>query len=248
VDMHSDDRTVEIARSLGARVEFFERRGFSEPARAFAVEQATGEWIARLDADELFPPTLAARLLRVAQTGEAERVRMSCRNFLLGRQLKGTGWQMSRDRHVRFFRKGAVSFTEQIHEQPVAAGPDLELPPTEDFAITHFNYRDVSEFLSKLDRYTTVEAQQMAAKGRSRALRAHLPFALKEAADRYGRRGFLDGWRGFTLTWLMLTYRIVSWAKLCELEETGGRAAIEESYVREAERVLAGYQGQASLR
>ncbi|NHC16635.1 glycosyltransferase family 2 protein, partial [Motilibacter deserti] len=243
VDMHSDDRTVEIARSLGARVEFFERTGFMEPARAFGVEQATGEWIVRLDADELIPSTLAARLRQVAQTGEADRVTMSCRNFLLGRQLQGTGWQMSADRHTRFFRKGSLGFDDRIHARPeFVSGRDLELPPTEDYAIVHFNYRDVSEFLAKLDRYTTVEARQAAEQGRSRSLLSFAKPAIREAYWRYGRaRGFREGWRGAALSWLMLTYRVTTWAKLRELEETGGRASIEATYAQEAERVLAGY-------
>ena len=45
IDMYSDDRTAEIARSLGARVLLHEKTGFVEPARAYAEAQALGDWI-----------------------------------------------------------------------------------------------------------------------------------------------------------------------------------------------------------
>jgi glycosyltransferase involved in cell wall biosynthesis len=55
VDMHSDDKTVEIAEAFGARIFTHERVGYADPARAFAFARATGDWILILDADELVP-------------------------------------------------------------------------------------------------------------------------------------------------------------------------------------------------
>ena len=61
-DMYSEDRTREIAESLGARVVFHQREPFVERARRFAVEQARGEWIFLLDADERATPALLDEL------------------------------------------------------------------------------------------------------------------------------------------------------------------------------------------
>lgn len=245
VDMHSDDRTVPIARSLGARVELFERMGFADPARAFGLEQATGDWVISIDADELVPPTLASRLRRIAEDDEADLVRVPRRNYLLGAELHATGWQMEFERELKFFRRSAMRYTGDIHDfaRPLDGKRELVLDPVADLAIVHFNYRDLSEFLSKMDRYTTVEAQQRADEPDSWKLRSHVRTIGMEFAYRLLRtRGYRDGWRGFTLSWLMATYRLLVWAKLRELHETGGRSAIEESYAEEAERVLAGYR------
>jgi len=73
-DMCSDDRTVEIARNLGATVVTHKRTGYVEPARYYAISQATGEWILVLDADERMTVKLGARLIAVAKEGKYDVV------------------------------------------------------------------------------------------------------------------------------------------------------------------------------
>jgi glycosyltransferase involved in cell wall biosynthesis len=43
VDMHSDDGTVAVARDFGAQVFMHERLAYADPAREFALAQATGD-------------------------------------------------------------------------------------------------------------------------------------------------------------------------------------------------------------
>src|SRR5262245_29586580 len=69
VDMCSEDRTVEIARSFGAKTFPHEPLGYCEPARAFALGQATQPWVLILDADEMVPAPLS-RALRSAAAGD----------------------------------------------------------------------------------------------------------------------------------------------------------------------------------
>jgi glycosyltransferase involved in cell wall biosynthesis len=52
VDTGSTDRTIEMARSLGARVLSFPWCDDFSAARNFALDQASGDWILHLDADE----------------------------------------------------------------------------------------------------------------------------------------------------------------------------------------------------
>ncbi|MEE2786289.1 MAG: glycosyltransferase [Myxococcota bacterium] len=54
VDTGSTDRTVEIARDLGAKVSFFEWCNNFSKARNETLKRATGQWVAILDADERF--------------------------------------------------------------------------------------------------------------------------------------------------------------------------------------------------
>ena len=56
VDTGSTDRTVEIAESMGAKIFHFEWCDDFSAAKNYAIEQATGDWIAFLDADEYFTP------------------------------------------------------------------------------------------------------------------------------------------------------------------------------------------------
>src|SRR5574344_1325839 len=57
-DMHSEDKTIEIAQRHNCKIVYHERTGIVEPARNWAMEQATGDWILVLDADEIVKPEL----------------------------------------------------------------------------------------------------------------------------------------------------------------------------------------------
>ena len=65
VDTGSTDRTVEIAKGMGAKVYHFEWIDDFAAAKNYAIEQAKGDWIAFLDADEYFPPEDAAKLMSI---------------------------------------------------------------------------------------------------------------------------------------------------------------------------------------
>ena len=64
VDTGSTDRTVEIAEALGARVFHFSWNNDFSAAKNFAIEQAGGNWIAFLDADEYYSDEDAKKISR----------------------------------------------------------------------------------------------------------------------------------------------------------------------------------------
>jgi glycosyltransferase involved in cell wall biosynthesis len=225
VDMHSDDRTVEIAKAAGARVFLHEPLGYVEPARDFAVAQASQEWVLVLDADELVPPALAAEFTRIAHDGAADAVRTGHLNYFFGVPLLGGGWGVNQDRHVRFFRKGHLEFGQQIHAQlrPTAGARVLDLDSRGGRHFVHFNYESVSDFLLRLDRYTSVEAR---ARGAANERPSMLFTACREATNRFVRLGgWRDGWRGLYLALAMGLYRATIAAKMREGAERGGEAA-----------------------
>ncbi len=65
VDTGSTDHTVEIAKEMGAKVFHFPWIDDFSAAKNFAIEQARGNWIAFLDADEYFSEQDAKRLMDV---------------------------------------------------------------------------------------------------------------------------------------------------------------------------------------
>ena len=240
VDMESDDRTAELARQFGARVFTHERTGIAEPARGFAIQQATGDWVLVLDADELVPPRLARELRRIADHEICDAVSIPWLNYLLGGPLMHTGWGPDQDRHVRFFRSGSLRTTSGVHTfgdfQPDTR--IYRLPYREGLAIVHFNYLDVAHFLEKLNRYTDFEVDGVASTTRGRPCAAAVA-ATREFTRRYIKDGgWLDGWRGFYLSCLMAMYRIVAVAKVRERAEVGERQDVEARYRAEAERWL----------
>lgn len=244
VDMHSEDRTVEIARDFGARVIPHERIGFVEPARAFAIDQAFGDWILVLDADELVPLPLSVRFRAIASTDAADVVIVSRLNYLHDTPILHTGWEPQHDRHPRFFKRGFLHASSTIHRPltPTADARVLVIPYAPEVALIHFNFLDFADLLEKVNRYTTVEADQAFARG-ERVARFGWLSALQPFWRRYIRaRGYRDGWRGFALALFMVSYRLEYVAKLKERAAVGAREAIAAACAREAERWLAPYE------
>jgi hypothetical protein len=113
--------------------------------------------------------------------------------------------------------------------------------------LIHFNYLDTSHFLEKLDRYTSIEAQDALGLGERSSIRRAFSRGARELWQRYiAGRGYRDGWRGFYACSLMVMYRIVVQAKLKELSVLGDRSTIQAGYHREAERILADYRESPS--
>lgn len=244
VDMYSDDRTVEIAREFGAKVFFHERVGFADPARAFALEQASGDWILILDADELIPLPLSRALLGIACSGSADAVGIPRLNYMLGAPLMHTNCGPHQDTIPRFFKKHHLRTTSTIHEflHVVPGSRALTLRFEPGLAIVHFTYLDSQQFMEKLNRYTSIEAQQAFERGERITPVGALAKAAKHFVGRYIiGRGFQDGWRGLYISLFYTFYKIVAAAKLQELTALGPRERIESQYRQEAEEIVKAY-------
>ncbi|HEV2495131.1 MAG TPA: glycosyltransferase family 2 protein [Terriglobia bacterium] len=245
VDMHSRDRTADIAREFGARVVLHEGPGFNYAPREFAVKQASYDWIMVLDADELAPLALGRELRNIAKSGEADVVVLPRENYLLGARMSHTGWGPSEDGQTRFFRRGSVIASSIAHQDfmPTPGARVLKLSYNGRNAIVHFNYFDAAQFLEKLNRYTSIEARQARERGeRVTPLRALARSAREFYARFISSRGYRDGWRGFYLSCFMAFYRLATCAKLEELEKAGPRESVVAEYRRAAERVLSEYK------
>jgi glycosyltransferase involved in cell wall biosynthesis len=245
VDMHSRDRTADIARQFGARVVLHEGPGFDYAPREFAVAQATHDWVMVLDADELVPLALGRELRDIAKLGDADVVVLPRENYLFGARMGHTGWGPSEDGQARFFRKGRVFASSIAHQDfmPAPGARVLKLPYNGRNAIVHFNYLDATQFLEKLNRYTSIEARQARDRGERVTPWRALVRVAREFQARFVRgRGYRDGWRGFYLSCFMAFYRLTTCAKLEELERVGPRESVEAEYHQVAERVLSEYE------
>jgi glycosyltransferase involved in cell wall biosynthesis len=229
VDQHSEDETAAIAEGMGATVFQHERTGgIADPARRFAVSRASGDWIFILDADEMVPPSLAARLRELADEDPPFDVVLVPRaNIILGRWIRhGNNWP---SRHARFFRPGSLLMTDRIHRsiEPAPGTRRHKLPADPGLAIWHFPGGDLSDLVRKVDRYTDIEARQAYAAGR----RVDSPHQLfGEAVTYFWRqylrgRGYRDGTMGLAVAITRTYYRVLTAAKLWELPRRQARAA-----------------------
>lgn len=268
VDMHSEDRTVAVAREFGAQVYLHERVGFADPARAFAIAQTTGEWVLILDADELIPPALSEKIREIVRDDAADVVNFPREEYFFGAPLRETGWGPHQSLHTRFFKRGMLHANAAIHDflKPMVGARVLDLPYTPGAAMIHFAYLDLTQYMDKLNRYTGIEVRQSAARGTAhetpawveRDMRPYPPllalfrgrtgpgwallYSAFVALSRYVKnRGYRDGWRGAYVSLLTGAYFLVAYAKLTEREAVGTRADVEARYRDEAERILRPY-------
>jgi len=121
VDSHSEDRTVEIAGQLGAKVFTVDWTGYG-PAKQYAAKQASGDWILSIDADEALSPNLADEIRGIVESSPPidgyDVPRLT--NFL-GRWIHHCGWYP--DRVLRLFRRGRGRFTNAtVHEALIVDG------------------------------------------------------------------------------------------------------------------------------
>lgn len=72
VDEGSSDKTVEIAKSLGAKVEVVRHETIFHKTKQKALDLATGEWILQMDADERVSKQLGEEIKKVVQMSEKE--------------------------------------------------------------------------------------------------------------------------------------------------------------------------------
>lgn len=215
-DMYSDDKTVEIAKKLGARVIYHKRTNYVEPARNFAISKAEGEWILILDADEQVPESLKERLVEIAnKMDQMDYVRIPRKNLIFGKWMQESQWWP--DLNVRFFKKGKVSWGDKIHRPPKVLGLGLDLPDNEKWAIVHHNYETIAQFLERMNRYTTIQAEELKKEGYKFDWKDLLEKPLSEFLSRFfANKGYKDGLHGLALSFLQAFSFLVVYLKLWE--------------------------------
>ena len=209
VDSESTDGTADVARRHGARVEVRPWPGYSAQ-KNYAASIASHDWILSLDADERVTPPLAGEIRALIAADPASRgYRIPRISHYLGRWIRGTDWYP--DYQLRLYDRRAGTWNgRRVHESVALNGEPGRLQNE----LQHFPYRDISDHLATIDRYTTLAAEQMRADGRTVSLGAvvlHPSFAFLR--NYLLRRGFLLGGAGFVVSALNAYYVFLKLAK-----------------------------------
>ncbi len=194
VDSGSGDDTVALARRAGARVIEHPWKGFG-PQKSFAVAQARHDWVLCLDADERVTPQLAATIVALFAAGPpaATAYALPRRNRFLGRWLAhGEGYP---DWNVRLFDRRRARWTlDPVHEHVVGDQPAVRLAGD----LEHASAESIAAYIDKQNRYTTLQAEGMHARGeRAGAWRIVVSPLARFLRFYVLKAGFLDGVAGF---------------------------------------------------
>jgi len=216
LDSGSTDRTVEISRELGARVSVTaDWPGFG-PQKNRALEQATGDWVLSLDADEWVTPDLRDEILNVISRPDgAIAFRVPRLSSFCGRYMRHSGWWP--DYVTRLFQRGAARFSgDVVHERVIVEGNIGTLREP----IMHETFVDLDELLQKMNNYSSLAAKEMHHGGRKAGLAGAVLRGLWAFMRTYFfRGGFLDGREGFMLAVATAEGTYYRYAKLMLLDK-----------------------------
>ena len=216
VDGESEDRTVEIARRFTSKVVTRRFDNFTHQ-KNFGLDQASGEWIFSIDADEVVSPLLRDSLLRVVgKSSPFDGFLIQRINYLFGRRLRFAG--QDKEKILRFFRKEKGRFVQPIHEKVQVEGRVGKISGE----LLHYSSRTVSEYLNKLRLYTDLEVQWLAQK---KVKVTAMDIAVKPVVlflrNYFLRLGLLDGFEGFLYHSLSAFNLLLKYARLTETTAPG---------------------------
>jgi glycosyltransferase involved in cell wall biosynthesis len=218
VDSESTDETAGIAGQFTSRVILRPWPGYVGQ-KNYAASIASNDWILSLDADERVTPKLAdearAALVNPAHAAYAiPRV-----TWHLDRWIRSTDWYP--DHQLRLYDRRAAQWTGKfVHEAVTVNGSTGYLRGE----LEHYPYRDISDHLETIERYTSYAAAQMHEAGRHAGLlqiAGHPPLAFLR--NYLLRGGIRDGAPGFIISTMNAYYVFLKFAKLRELESAAAR-------------------------
>jgi (heptosyl)LPS beta-1,4-glucosyltransferase len=209
VDGESTDKTVEIAKSFGSKVKVIHAKNVAmfHKNKQIALDNARGEWILQLDADEEVSAKLAEEIKQaIAETEIKNSVPeanwLPRLNYFLNRPLRKGGQYP--DYTLRLYKNGVAHFPcKSIHEQvEISKGKQVGYLKS---PLYHYPYQNMSSYIQKWDRYCTFEATVLKQSGKKISFTMFINFFIVKPKwwffKTYFRHlGFQDGFVGFVFS------------------------------------------------
>ncbi len=224
-DSGSTDGTPALAHLLGCKVVERELIDFSS-FKNWALPQATHNWVLIIDADERLTPELADEIRQTLMQPSSgiDAYWIYRDTFFLGHRLR---WGDCRNERVlRLMRRDDCRYTcNRVHERlDVAPGRHAALR----HHMLHYTSWTYAHYLSKMNHYTGLSAQDMHERGR----RAGFWGMLLRPPIRFFqlyilRGGFLDGLPGLQMSMLIAFIGFLKQARLWELEHAAPQPGTE---------------------
>lgn len=218
IDDNSTDNTIKsVVKLNNAKVRLIPyslQDDFSK-ARNFGLSQAKGEWVLFVDADEIISDALSFEISNaINQLSDESLLRPSGFNivrkdFMWGKMLNyGESGGM---RFLRLAKKDAGEWHGKVHEEWKIKGKVGVLKNY----LLHYPHQSVAEFLTEINYYTDIRAQELYLKKIKVRWWSIVVFpAGKLINNLILKRGFLDGERGLIVSLIMSFHSFLVRGKL----------------------------------
>lgn len=210
---NSTDKTDEIASSYtNVNLVQGEFLGFG-PTKNKAATFAKNKWILSIDADEVLSKEFVQNL-NILKLQDDCLYTISRTNYYKTTHIKHC-W--GNDIITRLYNKEKTSFTDtHVHEKIIDNGFKIEQI---NGVIRHYPYSTITDFIIKLDRYSTIFANDNAGKKKSSPLKALLNGIFSFFKTYFIKKGFLDGYAGLVIAFSHMATNFYKYIKLYELNK-----------------------------
>ena len=216
VDDLSSDNTVKIASNYTDKI-LSRRMDVEGRQRNFAYAQAKNLWVLSLDADERVSQELKKEIEDVlSKETQYNGFTIPRRNFIGDYWVRYGGWYPSPQ--LKLFRRDKFRYEEVgVHPRAFMDEPCGHLKSD----IIHYSYKNIEDFLNKLNNQTTREAQKWFEQNKPMRLGRF----IWRTYDRFIRtyfvkKGYKDGFIGFVVAYLAGLYQFLSYLKYREISRT----------------------------
>lgn len=216
VDSGSSDGTAEICRSH-PKVRYHELpwEGFGRQKNR-AADLARNEWVFNIDADERVSPELRASILAADPT-RFTGFRVARENYFALRRIRYCGWYP--DYNLRLYSRRLCRFSERlVHEAVTCSGGVGTLEGN----LIHYTYAGISDYLQRMDKYSSLAAEEVIKAGKKPGVAALLLRPLFTFFKMFVlKQGFREGYHGLLLSLLYAVYTFLKYAKAREIRSAG---------------------------
>jgi len=213
LDDESADKTVEIAGKYGAKI-IHRKMDVEGRQRNFGYAQARNQWVLSLDADERVTPELKEEIsAAISKETPCNGWTIPRRNYVGDYWARYGGWYPSPQ--LKLFRKDKFRYEEAaVHPRAFMDDPCGHLKAD----IIHYSYRNLEDFIGKMNNQTTREAQKWHAQNKPMRLGKFIWRSYDRFFRAYlGKKGWKDGYLGFVLAYFAGLYQFLSYLKYREL-------------------------------
>ena len=211
VDAFSSDNTTEICREYTDRIYEHEWQGFAAQKQT-AIDYAKNDWVLILDSDERVTTELRDEIIEKIKVDAISGFYIPRKNFFLGKWIRHSGWWP--DHTLRLFRKGVSAMEPRaVHEKVNVNGAVSHI----NAPFEHYTYRTLSEYIGKMQNYTSLSAEELENKGLVQSFISMIFSPIVVFIKMYlVRQGFRDGIHGLVLAVLYSFYTFLKYAKALE--------------------------------
>lgn len=223
IDNGSTDKTVDIVKTYGARVVKFESGDFSE-SRNKGMEEAKGEWVLYVDADERVLKPLKQEIMEVIDASQYSALALSRKNIIFGKSVNYGPYK--KDWVVRLFKKDRFeTWVGRVHEYGKFKG---DLGYTKN-SLLHLTHRDLEHFVGKALEWSKIDAKLRLEAGHPRMTAWRFIRILKTETfvQLINRRGLFGGTVGVIDSILQVFSFFMTYIRLWEMQQS---KPLDETY------------------